>query len=84
VGFLLMLVASVAPISRVSAQDIATPTATITATPTPAGSVEEVFKLDSGNYMVLEHSFSWGELSVMASVLVLIAVVLRINGRSKA
>ena len=43
-----------------------------------------MFKLDSGNYMVLEHSFSWGELSVMASVLVLIAVVLRINGRSKA
>jgi hypothetical protein len=80
VGLLLVLVASVAPITHVSAQDVATPT--VTAAPT--GSVEEVHQLNSGNYMVIERTFSWGELAVLTSVLVLTGVVLRINDRSKA
>lgn len=53
----------------------ATPTPTLTAT--PGSSMEEVFELPSGSYLVVQHSISYGEISVGVFLLVLIIIIYR-------
>lgn len=69
---------SLGAIAPVAAQEEATPTPspTVTPVPTPGSSTEEVFVLGSGSsYLVVNHSVSWGEITIIAVLLILIFVV---------
>lgn len=74
-------------VSPVVAQEEDTPTPTLTATPaatpTPGSSVEEVFTLGSGSTFVVEHSASYGEITIVAVLLILIYVAWRANENRK-
>ena len=87
------MVAMLCPIRPAAAQsETETPTATstmmtptpiATIAPTPIGSIEEVHRLDSGNYLVIEKSFSYGEMAMITVLAILIGVILRSNDRDK-
>ena len=86
-GLIVMLLAwQSVTISPVAAQEeTPSPTQTLTPTPTatPGPSVEEVFTLGTGKAFVIEHTVSWGEITIMAVLLILIYIV-RFAGEKKS
>ena len=73
-------------ISPVAAQEetiTPTPTMTPAPTPTPGSSSEEVFRLDSGSTFVLQHSVSWGEITIIVVLLVLIYIIRFSNDKTR-
>lgn len=74
---LLLVWQSVAISPVVAEEETATSTPTVTATPTatPGSSSEEVFRLGSGSTFVVQHSVSWGDITIIIVLLILIYIV---------